>query len=64
MAFAAEPLRHDAGRALDEGIVAAHWMSPSEIEALTDRHRSPLVARVIADYLGGSRHPLTLLQSL
>ena len=64
MAFAAEPLQHDAGRTLDEGIVAAHWMLPSEIDALTDRHRSPLVARVIADYLNGSRHPLNLLQSL
>jgi len=64
MAFAAEPLQHDAGRTLDEGIVAAHWMWPSEIDALTDRHRSPLVARVIADYLNGSRHPLNLLQSL
>ncbi len=64
MAFAAEPLQHDAGRTLDEGIVAAHWMWPSEIEALTDRHRSPLVGQVIADYLNGSRHPLTLLQSL
>jgi hypothetical protein len=39
-------------------------MWPSEIEALTERHRSPLVARVIADYLNGSRHPLSLLQSL
>lgn len=64
MAFAAEALQHDAGRALDDGIVAAHWMLPSEVEALAERHRSPLVARVIADYLGGSRHALTLLQSL
>ena len=64
MAFAAEPLQHDAGRALDEGIVAAHWMRPAEIEALADRHRSPLVSRVISDYLNGFRHPLALLQSL
>jgi 8-oxo-dGTP pyrophosphatase MutT (NUDIX family) len=64
MAFAAEPLQHDAGRALDEGIVAALWMRQSVIEALADRHRSPLVSRVISDYLNGSRHPLALLQSL
>ena len=64
MAFAAEPLQHDAGRVLDEGIIAAHWMQPTEIEALADRHRSPLVSQVIADYLNGSRHPLALLQSL
>ncbi|WP_297799631.1 NUDIX hydrolase [Arenimonas sp. GDDSR-1] len=64
MAFAAEPLRQDAGRALDDGIVAAHWLQPAEIEALQAQHRSPLVARVIADYLSGFRHPLSMLQSL
>jgi 8-oxo-dGTP pyrophosphatase MutT (NUDIX family) len=64
MAFAAEALQHDAGRALDDGIVAAHWLQPAEIEALTAQHRSPLVARVIADYRNGFRHPLSMLQSL
>lgn len=64
MAFAAEPLEHDSGRPLDDGIVAAHWLLPAEIDALSGQHRSPLVARVIADYLNGCRHPLSLLQSL
>jgi hypothetical protein len=28
------------------------------------RHRSPLVWQVVADYLGGCRHPLSMLQHL
>lgn len=61
MAFAAEPLAHSPERALDDGIIAAHWLSPSAIQALADQHRSPLVWRVIRDYLAGQRHPLELV---
>lgn len=64
MAFAADPVNHEAGRPLDEGIVAAHWLSPTEIEALSRHHRSPLVARVISDYQNGVRYPLAVLQNL
>lgn len=63
-AFAAEPLRHDATRPLDEGIVRALWMTPSELEAAQARHRSPLVWRVAADFLAGRRHPLELTQHM
>lgn len=63
-AFAAEPERHDVGRALDAGIVQALWMSPQELLDARARHRSPLVWQVVADYLGGRRHPLSLLQHL
>mgnify|MGYP003582279537 CR=1 FL=1 len=63
-AFAAEPLAHDPARPLDEGIVRALWMAPSELRAAADRHRSPLVWRVVADYLAGSRHPLALVSQL
>lgn len=63
-AFAAEPLRHHPDRALDEGIVQAVWMSPAELQARADQHRSPLVWRVAADFLGGRRHSLDLLQHL
>ena len=58
MAFAAQPLRHEPGRALDEGIVQALWLSPAELKAEAGRHRSPLVWRVVEDFLAGSRHPL------
>ncbi|MBP6798313.1 MAG: NUDIX hydrolase [Luteimonas sp.] len=63
-AFAAEPVAHDPSRPLDEGIVRALWMAPSELRAAADRHRSPLVWRVVADYLAGSRHPLALVSQL
>ena len=63
MAFAAEPLRHDAGRALDEGIVQALWLTPQELQAASARHRSPLVWRVVEDYLAGRRHPLDVVAS-
>lgn len=63
-AFAAQPLRHDAARPLDEGIVRALWMTPTELESAQARHRSPLVWRVAADFLAGRRHPLELTQHL
>jgi 8-oxo-dGTP pyrophosphatase MutT (NUDIX family) len=63
-AFAAEPDRHDPTRTLDTGIVQALWMSPQELMDAQARHRSPLVWQVVADYLGGRRHPLSMLQHL
>ena len=63
-AFAAEPDRHDPARPLDEGIVRALWMTPRELQAARERHRSPLVWQVVADFLGGRRHPLDLLRQI
>ncbi len=63
-AFAAEPVAHDAARALDEGIVQALWMSPTELQQAQARHRSPLVWQVVADYLAGRRSPLSMLQQI
>ncbi|QSX75784.1 NUDIX hydrolase [Lysobacter arenosi] len=63
-AFAAEPVRHDPARPLDDGIVRAVWMTPSELQAAQQRHRSPLVWRAAADFLAGHRHPLELAQHL
>jgi 8-oxo-dGTP pyrophosphatase MutT (NUDIX family) len=62
MAFVAEPHRHEPERALDEGIVRALWMTPAELAADASRHRSPLVWRVVEDFLAGRRHPLDALQ--
>ena len=61
-AFAADPLRLDPSRKLDEGIVRAFWMTPTELFDASPRHRSPLVWQVVADYLAGRRHPLSMLQ--
>ncbi|MCF7220328.1 NUDIX hydrolase [Marilutibacter chinensis] len=63
-AFAAEPLRHDPERPLDEGILRAVWLTPAELQARRDEHRSPLVWRAAADFLAGQRHPLELARAL
>ena len=57
-------MRHDPARALDDGIVRALWMTPAELQAGRDRHRSPLVWQVVADFLSGKRHPLSLLRQV
>jgi 8-oxo-dGTP pyrophosphatase MutT (NUDIX family) len=62
MAFVAEPLRHEPQRALDEGIARALWLTPEELQAQSARHRSPLVWRVVEDFLAGRRHALDVLQ--
>lgn len=50
-----------AGRALDAGIVRRLWLTPAEIEASRERHRSPLLWRCVQDHLAGRRYPLDLL---
>jgi phosphatase NudJ len=47
-----------AGRQLDEGIVRAVWLTPQEICASQDQHRSPLVLRCMEDWLSGKSLPL------
>jgi 8-oxo-dGTP pyrophosphatase MutT (NUDIX family) len=64
MAFAADPVSHEADRQLDEGILQALWLSPAQLQAEAARHRSPLVWRVVEDYLGGRRFPLDCLNQL
>ena len=60
-AFAGEILGHDADRVLDEGIIAAHWLTPDEIRAGRAQHRSPLIVRCMEDCLAGRRYPLELM---
>ncbi len=60
--FAAEPLRHDPRRTLDEGIHQALWLTPEQIRV--SHLRSPMVVRSIDDHLAGHRHSLALLQDL
>ena len=64
----AEPVKLDAllrgweaGRKLDDGIVAAHWLTLDEVKTTQARHRSPLILRCIEDLLAGKRYPLDLL---
>lgn len=63
-AFAAEPVCHLPERPLDDGIVRALWLTPAELQAQADRHRSPLVWQVVQDYLSGRRSPLSMLQQI
>ncbi len=49
------------GRALDDGILRALWLKPDEIERQQARHRSPLLARCVADHRAGRRYPLEAL---
>lgn len=60
-AFGGEIIGHDAERKLDEGIIAARWMTLDEICALKDRHRSPLILQCIEDWQAGKRYPLDLV---
>ena len=60
-AFAGELLGHEPDRRLDDGIVAARWLTLDEVKATQARHRSPLILRCCEDYLAGKRYPLDLL---
>ena len=53
----------DPGRTLDDGIVRTLWLTPQEIEASRERHRSPLLWQCVADHRAGRRYPLQLLST-
>ena len=60
-AFCGELGAAQAHLQLDEGIVRTLWLTPDEIRASTDRHRSPLLLRCMEDYLRGQRYPMALV---
>lgn len=62
-AFCGELGAQVAGRSLDTGIVRTLWLTPDEVRASQDRHRSPLLLRCMEDHLAGQRHPLALLHT-
>ena len=62
-AFAGTLGAFEPDRALDEGILRTLWMTPDEIRASVDRHRSPLLLQCIEDHLAGQRHPLDLIHT-
>lgn len=61
-AFAGEVGARDTARQLDAGILRAVWLTPDEIVACRERHRSPLVLQCVQDYLAGRRFPLDLIK--
>jgi 8-oxo-dGTP pyrophosphatase MutT (NUDIX family) len=60
-AFAGRIEGVEAGRALDRGILALHWLTPAELKQKSAQHRSPLVMRCVEDFLAGRHYPLDLL---
>ena len=49
---------------LDEGIVAVHWLTRSQLITRQRQLRSPMVLRCLDDYLAGHRYPLDMLHYL
>ncbi len=49
-------------RTLDTAIERTLWLTPHEIRASQDRHRSPLLLRCVEDHAAGRSYPLSLLQ--
>lgn len=60
-AFGGELRGFEAERKLDEGIIAARWLTLDEVKATQARHRSPLILRCIEDLRAGKSYPLDLL---
>ena len=63
MAFCGDVGELQPHLSLDEGIVRTLWMTPEEVRASTERHRSPLVLRCIEDHLAGQRFPLGVIHT-
>lgn len=61
--FAAEPIRHDAERPLDDGILRAVWLSREEIAGESKRLRSPMILASIDDWQAGRRLPLDAIRA-
>jgi 8-oxo-dGTP pyrophosphatase MutT (NUDIX family) len=49
------------GSVLDTPVERTLWMTAAEVAAEATRHRSPLLARGIADFDAGCRYPLDLV---
>lgn len=60
-AFGGSVTGFDPERKLDQGIVRAVWLTPEEIRAGRERHRSPLILQCVEDYLAGKRYPLDVI---
>ena len=60
-AFCGELGAAQSERELDTGIVRTLWLTPEEIRASSDHHRSPLILQCMEDYLAGQRYPLELV---
>lgn len=60
--FIANADKHDSSLALDQNIIAAHWLTKEEILAPDFAARSPLVIMALENYLAGTCLPLDTIQ--
>ncbi len=59
--FTAQPHQEISQPHLDEGIIAAHWMTYEELQSCQSKHRSPLVMKVVNLFIQGAQAPLSLV---
>ena len=59
--FSGNVTDHDPDYVKELAIVGADWYDMASIDALVMRHRSPLVAQCIRDFIDGKRYPLSVL---
>jgi 8-oxo-dGTP pyrophosphatase MutT (NUDIX family) len=64
VAFCGDAVPPNAIPTLDEGILATHWLTRSQIIARQARLRSPLVLRCLDDFQAGIRHPISMISEL
>lgn len=60
--FIARAVEHLPGRELDTGIVQALWLTRDELMARQSQLRSPLVLKMVDDFLAGRSFPLSVIQ--
>ena len=61
--FAGSVSHHDPEQALDDGILAANWLSYEDITSMnTQKMRSPMVCKCIDDYRNQIQYPLELIR--
>ena len=61
MAFCGRVGEPIEGWVLDDGIARTLWMTPDELRACPERHRTPLLMACITAYLDGVRLPLDVV---
>jgi 8-oxo-dGTP pyrophosphatase MutT (NUDIX family) len=64
IAFCGDAVPPTTDPTLDEGILATHWLTRSQLIAREARLRSPLVLRCLDDYRAGIRHPISMVSEL
>lgn len=59
--FIATPRQHYPDKPLDTGVLRAVWMTRADLLKRQEQMRSPIVLKVIDDYLAGRHYPLDLV---